>query len=97
MGHLHGVPHQLHSDDPHRGHLAHLLPRHMEVHDQVKLAEKLLIKNSLSRFIMIKFPSEAATLCTVARCKIVLVLGFGQYYHRVMSACCEMIFGCKKS
>ena len=54
LGHIHGVPHQLHGDDPHRGHLAHLLPRHMEVHDQVKLAEKLLMKNSLSRFIMIK-------------------------------------------
>ena len=38
MGNLHGVPHQLHSDDPHSGHLAHLLPRHLEVHhDQVPL------------------------------------------------------------
>ena len=36
----------------------------------------------IPRFIMIKFPSDAATLCTVARCKIVLFLGFGKssYY-----------------
>ena len=31
LGDLHGVPHQLHRDDPHRRHLAHLLPRHLEV------------------------------------------------------------------
>ena len=36
----------------------------------------------IPRFIMIKFPSDAATLCTVARCKIVLFLGFGKSsYH----------------
>ena len=31
LGNLHGVPHQLHRDDPHCRHLAHLLPRHLEV------------------------------------------------------------------
>ena len=35
----------------------------------------------ISRFIMIKFPSKAATLCTVERCKIVLFLGFGKINH----------------
>ena len=45
MGHLLVVPRQLHRDDPHRGHLAHPLPRHLEVghHDHVDLAKKLLI------------------------------------------------------
>ena len=48
VGNLHGVPHQLHSDDPHGRHLAHLLTRHMEVHhDQDKLAEiKMLFQGS---------------------------------------------------
>ena len=31
MGHLHGVPHQLHGDDPHCRHVAHFLSRHLEV------------------------------------------------------------------
>ena len=39
----------------------------------------LTLSLAIWRFIMIKFPSEAATLCTVARCKIVLFLGFGKY------------------
>ena len=48
VGNLHGVPHQLHGDDPHSRHLAHLLTRHMEVHhDQDKLAEiKMLFQGS---------------------------------------------------
>jgi len=40
------------------------------------VATWLTFSLAIWRFIMIKFPSEAATLCTVGRCKIVLVLGF---------------------
>jgi len=40
------------------------------------VATWLTFSLAIWRFIMIKFPSEAATLCTVARCKIVLFLGF---------------------
>ena len=43
------------------------------------VATWLTFSLAIWRFIMIKFPSEAATLCTVARCKIVLFLGFGKY------------------
>ena len=45
------------------------------------VATWLTFSLAIWRFIMIKFPSEAATLCTVARCKIVLFLGFGKYSH----------------
>ena len=31
------------------------------------------------RLIMIRFPSEAITMCTLDRCKIVLILGFGEF------------------
>ena len=75
LGHLPVVARQLHGHDPHRCHLAHPLPRHLEVgHGQVDLVE---IKISLSRFIMIKFPSKAVTLCTVQGCKFVLIVGYG--------------------
>ena len=36
------------------------------------------MKISISRFIMIKFPSKAVTLCTVPRCKMVLAFGYGE-------------------
>ena len=37
----------------------------------------ILMKISMSRFIMIKFPSKAVTLCTVQGCKFVLIVGYG--------------------
>merc|ERR1719150_2050734 len=41
------------------------------------VATWLTFSLAIWRFIMIKFPSKAATLCTVARCKIVLAFGYG--------------------
>ena len=31
------------------------------------------------RLIMIRLPSEAITMCTMDRCKIILILGFGEF------------------
>ena len=75
LGHLPVVARQLHGHDPHRRHLAHPLPRHLEVHLDLDLNR---LKISISRFIMIKFPSKAVTLCTVPRCKMVLAFGYGE-------------------
>ena len=33
------------------------------------------------RFIMIKFPSKAVTLCTIQGCKFVLIVGYGGKYN----------------
>ena len=75
VGNLLVVPRQLHGDDPHRRHLAHPLPRHLEVgRGQVDLAKMEIAR---SRFIMMKFPSKAVTLCTVQGCKFVLIVGYG--------------------
>ena len=44
----------------------------------VMVQSNISMKISISRFIMIKFPSKAVTLCTVPRCKMVLAFGYGE-------------------
>ena len=44
----------------------------------VMMKSNISLKMSISRFIMIKFPSKAVTLCTVPRCKMVLAFGYGE-------------------
>ena len=39
----------------------------------------LTLTLAIWRFIMIKYPSKAIDLCTLSRCKTLLVLGFGNY------------------
>ena len=39
----------------------------------------LTLSLAVWRYIMIKFHALAVSLCTVRRCKIVLVLGYGKY------------------
>ena len=39
----------------------------------------LTLSLAIWRFIMIKFPSTAVTLCTIDKCKLVLILGYGTY------------------
>ena len=39
----------------------------------------LTLTLAIWRFIMIKYPSKAIDLCTLSRCKALLVLGFGNY------------------
>ena len=39
----------------------------------------LTLSLAIWRFIMIKFPAMALTLCTTTRCNIVLILAFSQY------------------
>ena len=38
----------------------------------------------LWRFIMIKFPTKAVQVCTLARCRIVLIAGFGRICTHVL-------------
>ena len=40
----------------------------------------LTLSLALWRFIMIKFCSLAVTLCTLPRCRILLILGYGKLY-----------------
>ena len=38
----------------------------------------LTLSLAIWRFIMIKFPAQATTLCTHSRCKMLLIFGFGK-------------------
>ena len=51
----------------------------------------LTLSLAIWRFIMIKFCSLAVTLCTLPRCRILLILGYGKLYSTTYMAVTHLL------